>query len=313
VGGYNVAMGYTALKCNVTGAYNIALGYLALQCNLGGSSNFAAGFCAMNINNTGYSNAAIGSFALTNNTSGYNNISIGASSLCTNNSGYQNVALGLQAMRYNNAGYNNVAIGAYGLLNSCGIANISIGYNAGCSITTGCYNVIIGSTSANFIATQSCNVLLADGLGTVKMSFTATGALSIGSTLTNFGSAGQALVSQGPNSSPIWSTVSGGGGSLTTSTLSLTEQTVVATTTTFSVVGGYIPGQIQVFANGILLSSSDYTASTSPTVVLNRARNIGDIMSAGADQLYHTGRIQHRQHTGNAKRYYTRIIRLHSK
>jgi hypothetical protein len=55
---------------------------------------------------------------------------------------------------------------------------------------------------------------------------------------------------------------------------------ITATTgqTTFTVTNGYSVGYIQVYANGVLLSSSDYTASNGSTVVLNQARNSGDVI-----------------------------------
>ena len=48
--------------------------------------------------------------------------------------------------------------------------------------------------------------------------------------------------------------------------------------TTFVVPGGYNTVTM-VFANGVLLNQSDYTASTSPNVILNIARNAGDTIT----------------------------------
>ena len=65
------------------------------------------------------------------------------------------------------------------------------------------------------------------------------------------------------------------------------EQTATAGQTTFTIPGGYTPPFIQVFANGILLSTANYTASNGTTVVVNNARNAGDIMRfiAGSNVL----------------------------
>lgn len=60
--------------------------------------------------------------------------------------------------------------------------------------------------------------------------------------------------------------------------LAINEIVASAGQTTFSVPGGYIIGQLQVYANGVLLSNSDYTANNSVTVVVNRARVLNDIM-----------------------------------
>jgi hypothetical protein len=53
---------------------------------------------------------------------------------------------------------------------------------------------------------------------------------------------------------------------------------VASPTSTFTIPGGYSVGQIQVSANGIILGTSDYTASNGTTVVVNRSRNIGDVI-----------------------------------
>jgi hypothetical protein len=70
----------------------------------------------------------------------------------------------------------------------------------------------------------------------------------------------------------------GGGGGSSTATYIITEQIVAAATTTFTVVGGYTVGTLQLFANGVLLSNADYTASNGTSVVLNRARQVGDTL-----------------------------------
>jgi len=56
------------------------------------------------------------------------------------------------------------------------------------------------------------------------------------------------------------------------------EFTATGSQTTFTVTGGYIAGTVMVFANGIFLNSGDFTASNGTTVVLNSARNAGDII-----------------------------------
>jgi hypothetical protein len=48
--------------------------------------------------------------------------------------------------------------------------------------------------------------------------------------------------------------------------------------TTFTPIGGYVVGTVQVTANGIALGSGDFVASNGSTVVLNIARNTGDII-----------------------------------
>ena len=65
------------------------------------------------------------------------------------------------------------------------------------------------------------------------------------------------------------------------------EIIATAAQTTFTIPGGYTPPYIQVFANGVLLSTANYTASNGTTVVVNNARNAGDVMRfiAGSNVL----------------------------
>ena len=54
------------------------------------------------------------------------------------------------------------------------------------------------------------------------------------------------------------------------------EYTATASQTTFIIINGYNVGTVQVFANGIALASSDYSATNGYNVVLNDARVIND-------------------------------------
>ena len=60
--------------------------------------------------------------------------------------------------------------------------------------------------------------------------------------------------------------------------LNIQEFTATASQTTFTVTNGYTVGTVQVFANGIQLGSAAIVASNGTTVVLNAARNAGDII-----------------------------------
>lgn len=60
--------------------------------------------------------------------------------------------------------------------------------------------------------------------------------------------------------------------------LNLQEIVASAGQTTFPVPGGYTIGQLEVFANGVQLSSGDYTAADSINVVVASPRNSGDVM-----------------------------------
>lgn len=72
-------------------------------------------------------------------------------------------------------------------------------------------------------------------------------------------------------------------GSLTYGSASLTplkiqEYTATTNQTVFTVTNGYAVGTVQVFANGVALGLSDFTASNGTTVVLGLGRNAGDII-----------------------------------
>jgi hypothetical protein len=67
---------------------------------------------------------------------------------------------------------------------------------------------------------------------------------------------------------------------------SIQEFTASAGQTTFTVSGGYASGQILVYANGVLLGTSDYTASDNSTVVLTPARRVNDLIKVVVGQNY---------------------------
>jgi hypothetical protein len=59
---------------------------------------------------------------------------------------------------------------------------------------------------------------------------------------------------------------------------SIQEFTATGGQTTFTVSGGYTVGTVQVFANGVQLANSDFTASNGTTVVVTTPRVSGDII-----------------------------------
>lgn len=60
----------------------------------------------------------------------------------------------------------------------------------------------------------------------------------------------------------------------------LTELTASAAQAVFNISGGYLPGYIDVFLNGSLLASSDFTATNGTTVTLLSAAAVGDEFKA---------------------------------
>ena len=93
---------------------------------------------------------------------------------------------------------------------------------------------------------------------------------STGNTLT------KATLTAGTN---ITITNSGGGISIASSAgLTRTSITATAAQTSFTVT--YTVGKILVFVNGVLLATSDYTASSGTAVVLGVAASSGDLFDA---------------------------------
>jgi len=76
-GGFNVGVGYSALKVNAGGNFNTANGAGALLNNTSGNDNTAIGFNSMGLSYSGNNNTVCGAYALANNLSGSNNIALG--------------------------------------------------------------------------------------------------------------------------------------------------------------------------------------------------------------------------------------------
>ena len=70
--------------------------------------------------------------------------------------------------------------------------------------------------------------------------------------------------------------LSGGGSAGAQATYTREEFTATAGQTTFTTVNGYTLGYLQVFMNGILLDSGDYTANDQSTVVLGAGAAVND-------------------------------------
>jgi hypothetical protein len=98
----NVFLGPSSGNAMMTGGYNVGIGFTALRSNLSGSFNTAVGTSALasfNGDNTGSNNVALGYAALSNG-AGSNNIAIGAASASNIFTGSNNILIG-------NSGFNN--------------------------------------------------------------------------------------------------------------------------------------------------------------------------------------------------------------
>lgn len=179
-----------------TGSYNTALGSQALLVASGGAANVAIG-------------AASGIAA----TTALGNTLVGAGSACCLIDGAFNVAAGYLALSAVNSG----------------CFNVGVGNNAGAALTAEDYNVVIGGHPG--FAAQCNNIILSDGLGTLRLTLNCCGAISPdGST---FGTSGQILCSNGPTGQ--WSWTSAAGSSNATPTVA--GITLGCTTATLTAIG----------------------------------------------------------------------------
>jgi len=167
-------------------------------------------------------------------------LALGTVFACTENTGSFNTALGTSALLVAAGGAANVAIGASsGVALTTGTGNTLTGGGAACclvggsfnvangylalsAVTSGCFNIGIGANSGNALTTESCNVvigghpgiatqcnnvILSDGIGTLRLTLNSCGALSPDGT--TFGTTGQVLCSNGPTGQWTWTTAAG--------------------------------------------------------------------------------------------------------
>jgi len=192
---YNTAIGQDSLRSNTTGDGNVAIGYRSQFTNTIGVNNSALGYNSLRLNTTGGNNTAIGTNALQNNTTASDNTAIGNNSLNANTTGTQNTAIGGSTLIVNTTGFGNSAMG-YGTMasNTTGQLNIGIGGGSLAANTTGNNNTAIGSFAGSLITTGSnntilgyyqgtptlaSNIVLADGLGNVRLFSDANGLIGI--------------------------------------------------------------------------------------------------------------------------------------
>lgn len=182
-GGWNIGIGYQALKfgddnwdevaigyqamTGVTGQNhwdNIGIGYRALFGITQGTGNVAIGSEAAQKLTTAGSNVFVGQRAGQYNVTGNSNVAIGNSAGRTtlNNSYAQNTIIGYAACGTAAlVGPNNVVMGHQTGANMTGAENnVVIGAVAGTSLTTGRMNVFVGMNSGNSITTGRKNVII---------------------------------------------------------------------------------------------------------------------------------------------------------
>nr|NQU93004.1 hypothetical protein [Bacteroidota bacterium] len=93
----NVAVGFEALKTNISGEGNVANGYYALQFNSSGLNNTAIGTSTLRMNTSGDYNTATGYMAANRNTTGNGNTVVGYKANFNNKTGSNNTIIGCEA------------------------------------------------------------------------------------------------------------------------------------------------------------------------------------------------------------------------
>ena len=200
----NTFIGFSAGDGYTTADNSTAVGSNALG-NSGGNNNTAVGFCSGGGISSGGNNTMIGACAGRNATSSDNTTVLGFNALSGTHTGNGTVALGACALAVSTSGGCNTAVGCNaGLATTTGALNTLVGFSAGSAITTGSQNTLVGRYTGT--TTLANNVVLSDGAGTIRFQANSNGAWSYDGT--NFGTAGQFLISNGTVAAPTWSTVS---------------------------------------------------------------------------------------------------------
>jgi len=166
-GGYNLAVGYSALKSNTSGQQNIALGYKAYENSTTAQKQIAIGGFSLQDNN-GSENTAIGYFSLGNNVSGIGNTSVGYYSMREGNGGNYNSCFGKESGNKINSTANGNSYFGFnaGKNNTSGDYNVGFGYSAlGSSNITGNQNVAIGYSTAAFLTSGEKNIAIGSYAG----------------------------------------------------------------------------------------------------------------------------------------------------
>jgi hypothetical protein len=155
---------------NSTSYQNLFIGQTGGNSITSGFANLVAGVSNTGSSlTTGQANTFIAGYGSgLSNTSGGNNVAVGNLSLSNNISGSWNVAIGSYTGQ-NLLGDNSVILGGYAGVNVTGANNIMIGgwYPYLSGITSGAGNTIIGPVQS-LSPTISNNIILADGVGTIR-------------------------------------------------------------------------------------------------------------------------------------------------
>jgi hypothetical protein len=175
----NVAIGASSLNLGSTASNNVAIGSESMAGTTGffttSSNNTAIGYRALRANLTGSSNTAIGSSALAANTTGVSNVALGSSALLSATTAGSSIAIGANALSTTQLASNNVAVGTNSMQGSTsfrlgdaafgfGTGNVGIGHQTLASIRfTSMSNTAIGSNALGAMLQSSGNTAVGAG------------------------------------------------------------------------------------------------------------------------------------------------------
>jgi hypothetical protein len=158
---YNLALGHSALRYNVSGNYNTAAGIESFSSNISGSHSVAIGFSALSYSSTGYENTVIGSLAAQLLTSGHNNVIIGYQSGSVLDTTHSSVIIGdYAASDFAGLGEatlaeNNTIIGYSAVTHGAGYGNTVLGnFSGGAYETSGTVGIGNENTLVGMYAGQ---------------------------------------------------------------------------------------------------------------------------------------------------------------
>ena len=172
------------------------------------------------------------------------------------------------------------AIGSGGSSNS--FSRVTVGANTAIAVSSVDTLTLVAGTGMNISANPSTDTITFASTGgfsggTVSGATTFSSGVTLNSTLTANGSVGTSGYYLRTSGAGIyWSPVAAGSGGGSGLTYSRTSFTATAGQTTFTV--NYTVANAQVYVNGILLATSEYTATNGTTVVLGTGAGINSIV-----------------------------------
>tara|TARA_R100000426_G_scaffold86717_1_gene68870 strand:- start:619 stop:1641 length:1023 start_codon:yes stop_codon:yes gene_type:complete len=161
---FTTAVGSEA--CTGDSGYNVGIGYEALKVNATTfGKNVAVGFQTARALTTGQQNVVLGDGSGASMTSSTRNVLIGSGAAGSLTSGENHIFIGFRCGRVQETGRRNVGIGYLCMYNSTESEyNVALGYRAAYDLSTGDNNTIIGTdagnTGTNDLTTGSNNILL---------------------------------------------------------------------------------------------------------------------------------------------------------